>query len=55
MADEIKIRRLTTLEDMVKVSDLYLLVWSGSEISTIPPRTYMDISDNGGVVLEAFD
>jgi len=54
MADEIKIRRLTTPEDMVKVSDLYLLIWPGSEISTIPPRTYMDISSNGGVVLGAF-
>ena len=54
MADEIKIRRLTTPEDMAKVSDLYLLVWSGSEISTIPPRTYMDISNHGGVILGAF-
>jgi len=54
MADEIKIRRLTTPEQMAQVSDLYLLVWPGSEISTIPPRTYMEISNNGGLVLGAF-
>ena len=54
MADEIMIRRLTTPEDMVEVSNLYLLVWPGSEISTIPPSTYMDINNNGGVVLGAF-
>ena len=54
MVDEIKIRRMMTHEDMVKVSDLYLKIWSGSEISTIPPRTYIDINNNGGVVLGAF-
>jgi predicted GNAT superfamily acetyltransferase len=54
MTDEIEIRPLETMEDMIQAETLQSKVWPGSETDIIPAHLSFTIAHNGGVILGAF-
>jgi len=51
---KIDIRPLTKAEDSIKVEELQLLVWPGSETDVVPGHMMLAVARNGGLVLGAF-
>jgi predicted GNAT superfamily acetyltransferase len=54
MNDEIEIRPLESIEDMILAETLQWKIWPGSETDIIPAHLSFTIARNGGVILGAF-
>jgi predicted GNAT superfamily acetyltransferase len=54
MTDEIEIRALESIEDMIQAETLQRQVWPGSETDVVPAHLSFTIAQNGGVILGAF-
>jgi len=56
MDDEaLRIRPLTTPEDMASVEELQRAVWSGNETEVVPVHMLLAVAQGGGVILGAFE
>jgi len=55
VVSDVKIKTLNTPQEIIEVIDLHRLVWPGSDTALIPPRTYLEIAHNGGILLGAYD
>lgn len=54
MGDEITIRKLVTAEEAAEAVDLQDLIWPDDETGLIPARTFLEVGQNGGLLLGAF-
>lgn len=55
MPEEIVIRRLSSVEDMMLAEDVQRAVWPGCETDIMPTHLILTIAHNGGLVLGAFE
>ena len=55
MTDGIKFRRLEGVEDAAQVEEVQRAVWPGNETEVVPAHALLALSENGGVLIGAFD
>ena len=55
MQEDILIRKLHSMDDMIAVEELQALVWPSSDVDIVPAHICLPIAENGGLVLGAFD
>lgn len=55
MGEELTIRVLSSVEEMIEVEQLQRLAWPGSETDIVPGHLILALAHNGGLILGAFD